>query len=112
MYEEPQQYRPECGGKYRNGFNAEWTAAEMYRQSLYWIGSNNIIAVLDDKELNFDKNQVQHVTKCVFEAAGKMAFSEFSAIKAIRDWLGVPGDLNDGRVLGGIIEVVLQGLID
>lgn len=110
-YKEPQQYRPECGGKYCNGFNAEWTAAELYRQSLHWIGSNNVIAVLDDKDLNFDKEQVQHVTRCVFEAAGKMAFSEFAAIKGVRDWLSVPGDLNDGRVLGGLIEVVLQALL-
>ena len=40
-----------------------------------------------------------------------MAFSEFAAIKGIRDWLGVPGDLNDGRVLGGLIEVVLQAML-
>jgi hypothetical protein len=107
---EPQHFRPECGGKYRNGFCAEWTAAEMYSQSVgYPLGSADVIAVLNAKEP--DKEKVENVTKCVFEAAGKMAFSEFAAIKGVRDWLGVPGDLNDGRVLGGLIEVVLQATL-
>jgi len=109
-YKEPQHFRPECGGKYRNGFNAEWTAAEMYSESMYTsLGSNDVIAVLEARES--DKEKVQHITRCVFEASGKMAFSEFAAIKGVRDWLGVPGDLNDGRVLGGLIEVVLQALL-
>ena len=111
-FKEPQHFRLECGGKYRNGFCAEWTAAEQYSLSANMpLGSNNIIPVLNAKEP--DKEKVQNVTNCVFEAAGKMAFSEFAAIKGVRDWLGVPGDLNDGRVLGGLIEVVLQAtLID
>lgn len=111
-FKEPQHFRPECGGKYRNGFCAEWTADEQYSCSVGMpLGSNNVIPVLDAKEP--DKEKVQNITKCVFEAAGKMAFSEFAAIKGVRDWLGVPGDLNDGRVLGGLIEVVLQAtLID
>jgi len=112
-YKEPQHFRPECNGKYRNGFNAEWTAAEQYSQSVMTqhLGSNDILAVLDVKDLDLDKEQIRHVTKCVFEAAGKMAFSEFAAIKGIRDWLGVPGDVNDGRVLGALIEVVLQAIL-
>lgn len=111
-YKEPQQFRPECGGKYRSGYCAEWTASEMYSQSVvHPLGSDNVIAVLDAREP--DKEKVQNITKCVFEAAGKMAFSEFAAIKGIRDWLGTPGDLNDGRVLGGLLEVMLQArLID
>ncbi len=111
-YKEPQQYRPEGGGKYRNGYCAEWTAAELYSHSMMThLGSNDVIATLEAMEP--DKEKVQNVTKCVFEAAGKMAFSEFAAIKGVRDWLGVPGDVNDGRVLGGLIEVVLQAtLID
>jgi hypothetical protein len=108
-YKEPQHFRPESDGMYRSGFCAEWTAAEQYQQSVTQsLGSNDVVAVLDAYEP--DKEKVEHVTRCVFEAAGKMAFSEFAAIKGIRDWLGVPGDLNDGRVLGGLIEVELQAM--
>lgn len=108
-YKEPQFYRPESGGVYRSGFCAEWTAAEQYQVTVAQsLGSNDIVSVLVAMEP--DQEKVAHVTRCVFEAAGKMAFSEFAAIKGIRDWLGVPGDLNDGRVLGGLIEVVLQAM--
>jgi hypothetical protein len=109
-FKEPQHFRPECGYKFRNGFCAEWTAAEMYSEAMASpLGTNNIIPVLDAMEP--DKEKVELVTKCMFEAAGKMAFSEFAAVKGVRDWLGVPGDINDGRVLGGLIQVVLQSIL-
>ncbi|MBN1315571.1 MAG: hypothetical protein JXA42_08885 [Anaerolineales bacterium] len=109
-YKEPQHFRPESGGIYRNGYCAEWTAVEQYAQSMsQHLGSKDVIDVLVAMEP--DQKKVEHVTRCVFEAAGKMACSEFAAIKGIRDWLGVPGDLNDGRVLGGLIEVVLQAML-
>jgi hypothetical protein len=109
-YAEPQHYRPEGGGMYRSGFCAEWTAAEQYLQSVaISLGSNDVVSVLEAYEP--DKDKARHVTRCVFEAAGKMAFSEFAAVKGIRDWLGVPADVNDGRVLGGLIEVELQSML-
>src|SRR4030042_1855474 len=71
MFKEPQQFRPECGGKYRNGYCAEWTAAEMYAQSVvHPLGSDNVIAVLYAREPNTEK--IKNITRCVFEAAGKM----------------------------------------
>ena len=40
---------------------------------------------------------------CVCEAAGKAMFGERYAIKAARDWLGVPPEIGeDGRVMGGL----------
>jgi len=109
-FKEPQHFRPECDFKYRDGFCGEWTAAEQFKMSAgYPLGSNNVIPVLF--ALEPDTKKIEHVTKCVFEAAGKMAFSEFTAIKGLRDWLGVPGEVNDGRVLGGLIEVVLQATL-
>jgi hypothetical protein len=109
-YTEPQQFRPESGGVYRSAYCAEWTAAEQYEVAMAQsLGSNDIISVLEARVP--DKAMTEHVTKCVFEAAGKMAFAEFAAIKGVRDWLGVPADVNDGRVLGGLIEVVLQSTL-
>jgi hypothetical protein len=109
-YKEPQFYRPDSDGKYRSGFCAEWSTADQYlvitAQSL---GSNDVVATINDYEP--DRTKAEHVTKCVFEAAGKMTFSEFTSVKGMRDWLGVPGDVNDGRVLGGLIEVELQAMM-
>ena len=45
----------------------------------------------------------------VFNTAGKMMFADFYAEKGLRDWLGVPGDVKDGRALGGYIEVIQKG---
>ncbi len=110
MFKRPQQLRPECDFKYRNGLCAEYTAAEGYEFAAPMpLGSDNIIPVLEAMEP--DKVKTENVTNCVFEAAGKMAFSEFAAIKGIRDWLGVPGEVNDCRVMGGLIEVVLQAIL-
>lgn len=104
---EPEHFREECGYVYRNGLNAEWTAAEQYEARANMpLGSNNVIAVLEAHEPN--SKHIQNVVKCVFEAAGKMAFSEPAAIKGVRDWLAVPNGIDDGRVLGGLIEVILQ----
>ena len=108
-YKEPQFYREESGGMYRSGFCAEWTAADQFLVTVAQsLGSNDVVAVINAYEP--DKAKAEHVTKCVFEAAGKMAFSEFTSIKGMRDWLGVPADVNDGRVLGGLIEVELQAM--
>ncbi len=39
-------------------------------------------------------------------------FGERYAVKACRDWLGVPEYIGeDGRILGGLMEVLLQSLV-
>lgn len=39
-------------------------------------------------------------------------FGERYAIKALRDWMGVPNSIGeDGRLLAGLIEVQLQSLV-
>lgn len=109
-YTDPQQMRPECDYLYHSPFDATFTAAEMYEaMAALPLGSNSIIPTLYAMEK--DETKIENVTKCVFEAAGKAAFAEFSSIKGMRDLLGVPGDLNDGRVMGGVIELVLQSLL-
>ena len=107
MLKEAQIFRSECGYRYRNGINKEYTAAEQWHKGLASpFGPNMICGSIVSAEP--DEAKRVHLINCLFETAGKMAFSEFAAIKGIRDWLGVPADVNDGRVLGGLIEVVLQ----
>ena len=107
LIHEAQIFRSECGYRYRNGINKEYTAAEQWHKEMESpFGPNLTTHFIVSAEP--DEAKRSHLIKCMFETAGKMAFSEFAAIKGMRDWLGVPADVNDGRVLGGLIEVVLQ----
>ena len=47
----------------------------------------------------------------MFRGAGKAQFGEQFAIYGLHDWLGVPRGVNDGRVLGGYIEMILQSVL-
>lgn len=108
-FKEVQCFRSECGYKSRNGLNKEFTVKEMWEQGApNLFGTNMIVPSIIVAEPDEEKRK--HLTKCMFEATGKMTFSEFAAIKGVREWLGVPADVNDGRVLGGLIEVVLQAI--
>jgi len=109
MFKAPMQMRPECDFVYRSGLCAEVTAADCYKEYCdTLLGIMQPIRVVRLKEA--DKEKIDNVIKAVFEASGKMAFGEFSAIKGVRDWLGVPNDVNDGRVLGALIEMELQAM--
>ncbi|MDR1933851.1 MAG: hypothetical protein LBQ57_13630 [Spirochaetales bacterium] len=115
MFKECQQFREECGYKYRNGLDQEYTAAELYTSG----GATNITGTdycgLLLKEMvganEIGMEELSNIITCVFEAAGKTMFAEFFAVKGLRDWLGVPADVKDGRVLGGYIEVILQTIL-
>lgn len=112
MFAEPQHLRGECDYKYRNGMCQEITSTEEYVGGAvdYPLGVDycvNPINVLIQQGA-FTQEQVDNIVTCCFESAGKYMFLDWFAIKGVRDWLGVPANVNDGRVLGGYIEVLLQ----
>jgi len=72
-------------------------------------GSVEAIRVLRGVEP--DDKKVAHLIECVFEPSGKYAFGELAAIKGVRDWLGVPGDVNDSRVLGAYVSMIFQARV-
>jgi hypothetical protein len=112
MAKEPQQFRGDCDYKYRNGFNYEMDPTAYFRfgATNFILGVNYVVPVLDDmiKKGEVTEDQLNNIIECVFRGAGKAMFSEFFAAKGLRDWLGVPSDVNDGRVLGAYIETLLQ----
>jgi hypothetical protein len=55
-----------------------------------------------------EKDYVENLVVCLFEGSGKMMFLDSYAKKGLRDWLGVPDSVHDGRILGAYIEVLLQ----
>ncbi len=99
----PQQYREECNDIYRNGFCAEESFLECAAMAL---GSDNVIYVLMATQQE-NMEQVELIIKCLFQGAGKNMFADLAGNKGIRDWLNVPGDIKDGRVLAAYIEVIL-----
>ena len=109
---EPQQFRGDSHYLYRNGFNYEMdpTAYFKFGATNFILGANYIIPVVDDmiEKNEVTAEQVRNIFECVFEGAGKMMCADFFAAKGLREWLGVPADVNDGRVLGAFIELLLQ----
>lgn len=115
MYTEPQHMRGEGGYKYRSGTCMEKTSTEYYADGAvtYALGSDYVINPLGQlvKSGKFTQEYVDNVITCCFEGAGKAMFAEQFAIYGLHDWLGVPRGENDGRVLGGYIEVLLQSVL-
>ena len=114
MLKEPQQFRPECDFKYVGATCEEYDAAAAFLNTKYESLNTNYVGnllkvMVDNGELDYD--YMKHIIKCVFEGCGKFAFGDFHAIDAIREWLGVPRDVNDGRVLGGLIELMLTSRV-
>lgn len=112
MYDLPQHLRGECDYKYRNGMCMELTSTEDYVGGAvdYPLGADYCINPLNMmiKQGLATQEQVDNLITSLFMASGKMMFLDHYAVKGLRDWLGVPANVNDGRVLGGYIEVFLQ----
>ncbi|MDD3220360.1 MAG: hypothetical protein PHC41_12960 [Lachnospiraceae bacterium] len=113
MVEESMVFRGETGYTFANGTNMEDdsnSVANLMRRSSAAAGY--IFPTLSYllRMQKVDEKTVDHVFHCVCEAAGKAAFGERVAIQAVRDWMGVPNTINDGRVMGGYLEMYFQAM--
>ena len=106
-FDRPQHARPECDYTYRNGLHSIQTGGEQHNSYCNFplVTMHSITTILSK---GLDMDTVNFVIKQVFQASGKMAYGEFFAIKALRDYFGVPENVNDGRVLGTLVEFTLQ----
>lgn len=106
-----QIYREECGFKYRNGTCYEYDTARGYNGS---AGSNLGVEyttwVFNDmiSKGEVTEERLNELIADVADASGKSVFMDMFAVRACREWLGVPNHINDGRTMGGYIEVYLQ----
>jgi hypothetical protein len=107
---ESQVFREECNYTFCNGTCWERDAASVYAMVPTSTSLTYIFPALDDhiKDGSLDGKFVDHVIRCVCEASGKAAFGEFYARESLRNWLGVPKNIDDGRVMGAHIEMFLQ----
>lgn len=110
---ESMMFREECGYRFVNGTNNESDSSNQMI-NLSTAASLYLLPAIDYavKQDYCTREQADWIMKCVLEASGKAMFGERYAIKACRDWLGVPGSIvEDGRVMGGLIEMLLQSLV-
>lgn len=110
---ESMMFREECNYRFVNGTNNETDSSnQMVNMSI--AASLYLLPAIDNAvKLEYTTAEnAEWIKKCVLEAAGKAMFGERYAIRACREWLGVPDSIGeDGRVLGGVIEMLLQSLV-
>lgn len=112
MVKESQAFREECDYRFVNGTCLELDSTSYYPFVTMSNGSTYILPTIDAeiKKGTLDEEFVNHVLRCVCEAAGKSAFGEFYAKEAFRNWVGAPNDVDDGRLMGAHIEMFLQSM--
>ncbi|MBQ9881454.1 MAG: hypothetical protein IJM42_02445 [Synergistes sp.] len=111
--DESMMFREECDYHFVNGTNNE-TDSSNQMVNMSTAASLYILPAISEavKREIVTREMADHILKCVLEAAGKAMFGERYAIRACREWLGVPNSIGeDGRLLGGLIEVLLQSLV-
>ena len=111
--DESMMFREECDYHFVSGTNVT-TDSSNQMVNLSTAASLYLLPAIDNAvRLGYTTEQnADWIKKCVLEAAGKAMFGERYAIKACREWLGVPDSIGqDGRLLGGVIEMLLQSLV-
>lgn len=96
-------------GWFESPTGAKWTAGEMYTDFADWglAYTPNIIDVF--RALEDGKDEIAfNAVDVILEAMGKAQFVDFVSRQAARDWMGVPADVDDARVMGGWISMILQ----
>jgi hypothetical protein len=108
MFREGQVLR---NGKYTNVFgeeqNLEWCYHWTQVNGWTWSIAFPLMAI---RNMASSEEEFRRIVKIVFSTAGKAAFIEPFAVKGLRDWLGVPYeiDVDDGRIMGGYIKANLD----
>lgn len=116
LFKDAECLREDTGYRFESALCQEFNVGEAFRDSLHTIvrdfgtiHSNNFIeAAIQTGRLK--EEDIKNAVHWVFEGAGKAMFVENFAKEGLRSWLGVPHEINDGRLLGGYIEVLLQAL--
>lgn len=103
-------FREECDYTFTNGTNWERDSTSATMVAMSSAALTYLFPGMDSllREGKLDEKMYDHVLRCVMEAAGKAAFGEHYAKEGMRQWLGVPSTIDDGRVMGGHIETYLQ----
>ncbi|MBO7701440.1 MAG: hypothetical protein J6S36_00850 [Eggerthellaceae bacterium] len=101
-------------GEYVSPLGAVITDGTMYSSGMadalgysgHAVQGMRVLIGEDQQKWQFANNAME----VIYEAAGKNYFGDRVGSKAVRDWMGVPSDVKDGRVLGSFISMILQAL--
>ena len=106
-------FRDECNYTFVNGTNHEEDSSFQMMNASTAASLYLLPAISNAVELGYaTREQADWIIKCVLEATGKGMFGEFYAIAGAREWLGFPQTAPaDGRLLGGLMEMLFQGLL-
>ena len=113
MVKESMVFRGETEYTFSNGTNMEQdsnSVADLIRRA--HAASNYIFPTISSllKQGKLDEKMLDHVIRCVCEASGKTACGEKCTKEGLRSWMGAPVDLEDGRLMGGYLEMYLQAM--
>lgn len=110
---EPMMFREECNYHFVNGTNNETDSSNQMMNMSTGASLYILPAIAETVKRGYvTREQADHILHCVLEAAGKAMFGERYAIRACREWMGVPNTIGeDGRLLAGLIEMQLQSLV-
>jgi hypothetical protein len=97
-------------GLFTAATGATFTAGEMYKKFAFWpmFMSYHTIEGIRALVPDAEKSKAWAIVDVMFDTAGKLQFGEWNTRKAAREWMGVPPDVDDGRVQGGYISMILQ----
>lgn len=97
-------------GEYMSPLGARWTVGEMYQQAAGWpmAYSTNAVQAIRVLVKPEDMERTMNIVEVIFDTAGKHLFGDRKLREDARRWLGVPESVDDGRVLGGYISMILQ----
>lgn len=98
-------------GYFESPTGARWTAGELYQDNVGGFPiayAYNAIDLYRNKFTDEERELWDRVMPALFEACGKFQFADFNTRKATREWMGVPADVDDSRVMGSWISMVFQ----
>lgn len=98
-------------GYFESPTGARWTAGELYQENTGGMPiayANNAIDLYRNWFTPEQKALWDVVVPAVFEACGKFEFTDFHTRKATREWMNVPADVEDSRVMGAWISMCFQ----
>lgn len=97
-------------GYFTAALGQEFTAGEMFQMMANWAlpYTNQPIEAMRIRGDGEISESDWYIYKVMLDTAGKMQFGEEVTKKAIREWMGVPSDIDDGRVMGAYISMLWQ----
>lgn len=97
-------------GVFTAALGQEFTAGEMYQMNSSWpmAYSYHVLEGLRRRNGGTVSDADLYVLRTMLDATGKIQFAEAVTRKAIREWMNVPADVDDGRVMGGYISILWQ----